>query len=69
MQYQFITRTEYESRHSELKSETTQLFHAVDEINQKLDTIKIGWWKLIAVSALNFITGSGITLLIELLRR
>lgn len=68
---EYITRAEYEARHAELKIEFLNLSSDVksnqkeiqaklEVLSEKLDTARVSSWKLIAVSALNFIMGGGL---------
>lgn len=78
----YITRSEYEARHAELRTELIRLSTEHDgyfkwvvaendalkkdvqakfeALSSKIDTARVSAWKLVAVSALNFMLGGGL---------
>ena len=78
----YITRSEYEARHSELRAEVIRLSTEHDShfkwvvaenekmrndvqtkfdiLTSKIDSARVSAWKLIAISALNFMLGGGL---------
>lgn len=68
---EYITRSEYEARHAELKAEFLNLSSDVktnqketlaklEILSNKLDSARASNWKLIAMSAINFMVGGGL---------
>lgn len=74
----FITRTEFEARLNEIRTDNRGLEAKIDtqstlmytlntQLNTKIDSIKIDTWKVIGISAVNFIVGGGLFALVEFL--
>ena len=85
----YITRSEYEARHSELRTELIRLNTEHDShfkwvvsenekmrndvqtkfeiLTSKIDAARVSAWKLVAISAINFMLGGGLIALLNYL--